>query len=56
MTQDGEDHVATVPADDLDTDFHLQFFISLACAGERRLAPGLDDDLSNQPYILVLQA
>ncbi len=56
MAPDGDGYAATIPGDYLDTDYHLQAFVSLAEDGERRLAPGLDADLSNQPYVLVMQA
>lgn len=55
MRPDGNGHAATVPGEYLDTPFHLQFFVSASAGGEPRLAPGLDADLSNQPYILVTQ-
>lgn len=56
MESDGNSHVATIPSAYLETPYHLQFFVSLTANGEQRLCPGLDADLSNQPYFLVRQA
>ncbi|MGV8989401.1 MAG: hypothetical protein ACOH2H_24540 [Cypionkella sp.] len=55
MQAQGNLHAATIPGDYLDSPFHLQFFVSLTEAGVPRLAPGLADDLSNQPYFVALQ-
>ena len=55
MEADGNGHAATIPGAYLDSDYHLQFFVSLTENGAPRLSPGLDPDLSNQPYFLVLQ-
>jgi hypothetical protein len=55
MAPEGNGQAATIPGDYLDTPFHLQFFVSATVDGDPRLAPGLDPDLSNQPYILVPQ-
>jgi hypothetical protein len=55
MAPEGNGHAATIPGDYLDTPFHLQFFVSVTAEGEARLAPGLDADLANQPYVLVGQ-
>jgi hypothetical protein len=55
MAPEGNGHAATIPGDYLDTPFHLQFFVSVTAEGEARLAPGLDADLANQPYVLVTQ-
>ncbi|QQA44321.1 hypothetical protein [Pelagovum pacificum] len=52
----GNGHSATIPAEALDTPFHLQFFASWTAEGAAHLAPGLAPDLSNQPYGLAMQA
>lgn len=55
MAAAGNGYEATIPAEETDTDFHLQFFVSLTRGGTPSLVPGLDPDLSNQPYFLVVQ-
>jgi hypothetical protein len=55
MSRDGDGHAATIAADYTDSPFHLQYFISLRQAGRDVLSPGLDDDLANEPYHVVLQ-
>jgi hypothetical protein len=55
MSPDGDGYAATIPGDYLDTPYHLQLFVSARADGAPLLAPGLDDDLSNQPYLLVSQ-
>ncbi|MCR8724605.1 hypothetical protein [Frigidibacter sp. ROC022] len=55
MTAQDKGFAATIPGDYLETPFHLQFFVSLTEAGVPKLAPGLAESLSNQPYYLALQ-
>ena len=55
MSALGNGFEATVPGEETDTDFHLQFFVSLSRDGVPALVPGLDHDLSNQPYFVALQ-
>lgn len=55
MQRGGDGFAAVIPPDYTDSAFHLQFYVS-AVAGDRVvLAPGLRDDLANEPYLTALQ-
>ncbi len=55
MSSEGNGFEATIPGEETDTDHHLQFFVSLTRDGVPSLVPGLDPNLSNQPYFLAMQ-
>lgn len=55
MRRNGNSYIAQIPADYTETDFHLQMFATFARGGRSVIAPGLEDDLSNEPYITVLK-
>ena len=55
MSRSGNGYEATIPGDYTDSEFHLQYFISLRQSGRDVLSPGLSDNLSNEPYHVVLQ-
>jgi hypothetical protein len=53
----GEDQVATIPGSYSDAPYPLQYLFELRDPrGDAWLYPGLDGDLSNQPYFVLLQA
>ncbi|HET7768335.1 MAG TPA: hypothetical protein VFN74_06130, partial [Chloroflexota bacterium] len=57
MTAPGSAHRAEIPASYTDSPYPLQYFFEVRPANARPwLYPGLDDDLSNQPYFLVRAA
>lgn len=54
MRADSEGYVAEIPAEYTATTFPLMFFADVRVPGELSVfVPALDDDLSNQPYIVV---
>ena len=54
MTLDGADHHAELPATYTDSPYPLQYYFEVHPAeGRPWLYPGLDADLSNQPYFVV---
>jgi hypothetical protein len=55
MRRDGNGFFAEVPGEYTRSDFHLQYFVSLSRDGTQILAPGLRDNLSNEPYGTALQ-
>jgi len=55
MTRNGNGFDATIPGDYTDSKFHLQFFVSSRRGGRSVLSPGLEDNLSNEPYYTALQ-
>lgn len=55
MRKNGDGFAAEIPADYTESEFHLQFFISLNRQGQAVLVPGLQDSLANEPYVTVLQ-
>jgi hypothetical protein len=57
MERRGEDQVATIPGSYSDAPYPVQYFFELRDPrGNAWLYPGLDGDLSNQPYFVLLQA
>lgn len=55
MTRSAGGFAAEIPADYTASEFHLQYFVSLTRGGDAFIAPGLQDDLSNEPYFTALQ-
>ncbi len=55
MTRNGNGFAATIPGEYTDSKFHLQFFVSSRRGGRSVLSPGLEDNLSNEPYYTALQ-
>ena len=55
MNKAGTRFSAEIPADYTDSEFHLQYFISLTRDGQSVIVPGLEDDLANEPYLTALQ-
>ncbi len=55
MSKSGNAFSAEIPADYTDSEFHLQYFISLTRDGQSVIVPGLEDDLANEPYLTALQ-
>ncbi len=55
MAADGSGYVATIPAEATQSDFHLQFFVTLQQDGAGAIVPGLASDLANEPYRTSLQ-
>jgi hypothetical protein len=56
MARDRDRFVATIPGSDSDCPYALQYFFVLRDAGgDAWLYPGLDADLSNQPYFVIRQ-
>ena len=55
MRQDDGGFVAAIPGEYTRSEFHLQYFISLRRDGSNVLCPGLQDNLSNEPYYTALQ-
>ncbi len=55
MTRNGDGFAATIPGDYTDSKFHLQFFVSSRRGGRNVLSPGLEGNLSNEPYYTALQ-
>ncbi len=54
MTRDHDRSVATVPGVESDSPYPLQYLFVLHGAGGRAwLHPGLDANLSNQPYYVI---
>jgi hypothetical protein len=56
MHRNGDGFAAEIPADYTESDFHLQYFVSLTRQGQAVLVPGLEGNLANEPYVTVLQA
>lgn len=56
MAANGSDLVASIPGSYTDSPFHLQFYVSTAGKGGISIAPGLDSDLANEPYAVVMQS
>lgn len=57
MERRGEDQVATIPGSYSNAPYALQYLFELRDPrGDAWLYPGLDGDLSNQPYFVLLQA
>jgi hypothetical protein len=55
MEQRGGTYAAVIPGDYTRSDFHLQYFISMTRRGQSVLAPGLQQNLANEPYYTVMQ-
>ena len=55
MARNGHGYVAEIPADYTRSDYHMQFFVSLRQNGQSVLAPGLETNLANEPYLTALQ-
>ena len=60
MMKQGDAYRAEIPADDTDSPYPLMYFLELAAPSAEAslrpaLYPGLDADLSNQPYFIVRQ-
>ncbi len=55
MEKRGDGYAAEIPAGYTQSDFHLQYFISLTRQGQSVLTPGLERNLANEPYYTVLQ-
>ena len=55
MHRNGDGFAAEIPADYTQSDFHLQYFVSLTRQGQAVLVPGLEGNLANEPYVTVLQ-
>jgi hypothetical protein len=54
MTADADGYVAEIPAEYTETTFPLLYFADVCLPGEQPVfVPALDDDLSNQPYVVV---
>jgi hypothetical protein len=54
MTADADGYVAEIPAEYTETTFPLMYFADVRLPGEHPVfVPALDDDLSNQPYVVV---
>ena len=56
MTRRGDTHIGIIPAGYTHSPFHLQFYVTAVGAGGVALAPGLCENLSNEPYKVALQA
>ena len=56
MTRRGDAHIGIIPAGYTHSPFHLQFYVTTVGAGGVALAPGLCENLSNEPYKVALQA
>ena len=54
MKRDGGEHTASIPAAYTQSPFHLQFYVTAVGASGLVIAPGLDADLANEPYLTVL--
>jgi hypothetical protein len=50
-----DEYVAEIPPAYTDSKYHLQFFISFLDGHRARIAPGLAEDLANEPYFTALQ-
>lgn len=46
---------ASVPGVETNSEFHLQFFVTFRQDGRTVIAPGLEEDLANEPYRTCLQ-
>lgn len=55
MAKAADGYAAEIPADYTQSDYHLQFFVSLTRKGEAIITPGLEEDLANEPYFTALQ-
>ena len=55
MGGDGGRFAATIPGDYTNSEFHLQFFVTAVVDGKVTVAPGLRDDLANEPYLTAMQ-
>ena len=55
MHRNGDGFAAEIPADYTESEFHLQYFVSLTRQGQAVLVPGLEGNLANEPYVTVLQ-
>ena len=52
MHRNGDGFAAEIPADYTQSDFHLQYFVSLSRGrAQAVLVPGLEDNLANEPYV-----
>lgn len=56
MTADGSGYAAEIGGAYTDSKFHLQMFATFTASGHLVIVPGLAADLSNEPYLTVLQA
>jgi len=56
MQRDGEGFAATIGGDYTNSPFHLQFYVTAAEGGRVTIAPGLADDLANEPYLTSLRS
>jgi hypothetical protein len=52
---EGGRFAATIPGDYTNSEFHLQFFVTAVVDGKVTVAPGLRDDLANEPYLTAMQ-
>jgi hypothetical protein len=55
MAKSDNGYSAEIPADYTQSDYHLQYFVSLTRKGEAYITPGLEEDLANEPYFTALQ-
>ena len=55
MVANGDGYTADIPAAYTQSDFHLQYFISLSRDGQSVLIPGLEASLANEPYFTAMQ-
>lgn len=55
MKRRGDGFLAAIPGDYTHSRYHLQYFVSLEQSGRSFLSPGLQPNLSNEPYFTALQ-
>jgi hypothetical protein len=55
MSRKGNGFAAEIPGEYTDSNYHLQYFISLTRDGQAVIIPGLDENLANEPYLTALQ-
>ncbi|MBW6425803.1 hypothetical protein KX729_30905 [Rhizobium sp. XQZ8] len=55
MQRQGQGFAAAIPAEYTQSKFHLQYFVSFRQDGRSHLSPGLQPNLSNEPYLTALQ-